>query len=118
MKFGPLAAAIALTLYAAGASAANWDDRVQVRGYGTVGVVRSDEDQADYVAIADVQPKGAGYSASWSMNVDSKQALQVDVKLTERLTATVQLLSEGVSNNSWDGDTNDNFVPSLEWANL
>ena len=118
MKVTPLAAAIALTLHAAGANAANWDDTVQVRGYGTVGVVHSDEDQADYVAIADVQPKGAGYSDSWSMNVDSKQALQVDVKFTERLAATVQLLSEGVSNNTWDGDTNDNFVPSLEWANL
>src|SRR5215212_5394486 len=52
------------------------------------------------------------------MNVDSKQALQLDVKFTQRLSATVQLLSEGVSNNSWDGETNSNFVPSLEWANL
>ena len=118
MKVSPLGAAIAMTLCAASASAANWDDRVQVRGYGTLGVVHSDEDQADYVAIADVQPKGAGYSSSWSMNVDSKQALQVDVKFSERLSATVQLLSEGVSNNSWDGDRNEDFVPSLEWANL
>jgi hypothetical protein len=44
--------------------------------------------------------------------------VQLDVKFTERWRATVQLLSEGVSNNSWDGDTNENFVPSLEWANI
>ncbi len=118
MKISPLAAAIALTLYAAGASAANWDDRINVRGYGTLGVVHSDEDQADFVTMPRAQPEGAGYTDAWSTDVDSRVGLQVDIQLTERLSGVAQLVSEAVSNNSWNGDPNESYVPSLEWANL
>jgi hypothetical protein len=30
----------------------------------------------------------------------------------------VQLVSEAASNNTWDGDPNKEYVPSLEWANI
>jgi hypothetical protein len=118
MKVSPLTAAIALMLGATAASAANWDDRVQVRGYGTLGVVHADEDQADFVSMPMLQTEGAGHTDSWSTKVDSRTGLQIDAKLTQRLSAVVQLVSEGASNNTWDGDPNEQFVPSLEWANL
>lgn len=118
MKVSPLTAAIALMLGATAANAANWDDRIQVRGYGTVGVVHSDEDQADFVSMPMLQTEGAGHTDSWSTNVDGRAGLQIDAKLTERLSAVVQLVSEAAGNNTCDGDPNEQFVPSLEWANL
>jgi hypothetical protein len=118
MKVSTTTAAIVLTLCAAGASAENWDDRVQIRGYGTLGVVHSDEDQADFVSMPLLQTDGAGHTDAWSTAVDSRVGLQIDVNLTERLSAVVQLVSEATSNNTWDGDPNPHFTPSLEWANL
>jgi hypothetical protein len=113
-----LAAAVALALCGTGAQARDFSDIFTLRGYGTLGVVHSDERHADFVSAIFVQPEGAGYSDEWSTAVDSKNALQIDMTFSDRLSGVVQLISEGVSNNSWDGDTNKRFFPSLEWANL
>ncbi len=113
-----LAAAVALALCGTGAQARDFSDVFTLRGYGTLGVVHSDEDQADFVSALFAQPEGAGYSDEWSTAVDSKNALQIDMTFSDRLSGVVQLISEGISNNSWDGDTNKRFFPSLEWANL
>ena len=118
LKPNAIAAALALTLCSATAGAANWDEMFQLRSYGTFGFVHSDEDQADFVNNALLQPEGAGYSDSWSAAVDSKLGLQIDAKFSERLSGVVQLVSESAHNNSWDGDANEEFTPSLEWANL
>jgi opacity protein-like surface antigen len=117
-KSTSLAAAVALTLCGAGAEARDLSDIFTLRGYGTAGLVYSDEDQADFVINNLIQPEGAGYSETVSAAVDSKNALQLDMTFTDRLSGVVQLISEGVSNNTWDGDRNKRFVPSLEWANL
>jgi hypothetical protein len=113
-----LATAVALALCSTGAQARDFSDMFTLRGYGTLGVVHSDEDQADFVSAILAQPEGAGHSDEWSTAVDSKNALQIDMTFTDRLYGVVQLISEGISNNSWDGDTNKRFYPSLEWANL
>jgi hypothetical protein len=113
-----LAAAVALALANSAAGAASFDDMFSIRGYGTLGVVHSDEAHADFVIDPNTQPKGAGHSDSWSSEVDSKTALQIDAQFTSRLSAVVQLVSESVRNNTWDGDPNETYVPSLEWANL
>lgn len=117
-KLTTIAAAVAMTLGGAAASAADLNDTFNIRSYGTLGVVHSDEDQADFVASGGTQPEGAGYTDEWSAAVDSKFALQVDAQFSERLSGVVQLVSEGAFNNSWDGDANKRFFPSLEWANL
>jgi len=39
-------------------------------GFGTVGVVHSSEDKADFTSSF-FRPNGAGYSRSWSADVDS-----------------------------------------------
>jgi hypothetical protein len=113
-----LAAAVALALCGAGVQARDFSDIFTLRGYGTLGVVHSDEHHADFVSAIFIQPEGAGYSDEWSTTVDSRNALQMDMTFSDRLSGVVQLISEGASNNSWDSDTNKRFFPSLEWANL
>jgi predicted porin len=116
-RLSPAALAVALVL---GASSAHADlaDIFSVRGYGTLGAVHSDEDRADFVNSPIVQDQGAGLTDDLSAAIDSKLGLQVDMKFSDRLSAVVQLVSEGASNNSWDDDANKRFVPSLEWANI
>lgn len=113
-----VATAIAVALAASSASAAGIDDMFNVRGYATLGVVHSDNDQADFVSGSLTQSEGAGYTDSWSANVDSRLGVQVDANFTDRLTGVVQVISEAVANNTFDGDLNENYHPSVEWANL
>lgn len=113
-----IATAVAMTLSAAAAQAANLDDIFSVRGYGTVGAAYSDEDQADFVSVALQQPDGAGYTHDVTYKLDTRAALQIDAKFSDRWSAVVQLVSENLDNNSWDGDINKPFVPSVEWANI
>jgi hypothetical protein len=116
-KFVTIAAAVASALGAASASA-DVGDMFSVRGYGTLGGVYSDLEGADYSSHPFMHPEGAGESDSFSAEVDSKTGLQIDMRFTERFTGVIQLVSEAAFNNTWDGDPNDNFKPSLEWANL
>lgn len=77
--------------------------------FGTLGVVHSDESQADFTRSS-LRPNGAGASSSWSPKVDSLLAGQVTVTPSSRLSAVVQV----VSLQRYD----DSFKPSVEWANL
>jgi hypothetical protein len=113
----PLAATVAMMLGNATASAGA-DDLFHLHGYGTLGIAHSDEDQADFVTSSLIQPEGAGHTHAWSTALDSKVGLQLDMTITDRLSGVVQLVSEAASNNTWDGDPNEEYVPSLEWANL
>lgn len=117
VKSTALAAAVALSV-SAGAQAREFTDIFTLRGYGTAGAAYSDEDRADFVSTMYVQPEGAGYSDTVSTAVDTKNALQLDMTFTERFSGVVQIISEGINNNTWDGDANKRFFPSLEWANL
>ncbi len=80
-----------------------------VNGFGTLGVVRSSEDQADftYGLLAD---EGAGYSDQVSAKVDSKVGIQVSSNFASKFKAVLQVISE----QGHDGS----FEPQIEWANL
>jgi hypothetical protein len=80
-----------------------------LRGFGTLGVVHSSDDQADYVANG-MQPKGAGFTDSWSATPDSKLGIQVSAQFTGRLSAVVQAVSQYQA----DGT----YRPDVEWANI
>ena len=108
-KLKMVSAAVALALGAAASNAADFDDMVSVRGFGTFGVMHSTEDQADVLGSV-FQPDGAGYTRDWDMRSDTKLAGQVDVRFTEKLSFTVQALSQ------YQHDST--FAPQIEWANL
>jgi len=78
-------------------------------GFGTVGVARSDERQADFVASV-LQGDGAGRTARWSRHVDSRLGGQLDFSFTPRWAAVVQVVTEQRADNS--------YQPRLEWANV
>ncbi|MDT8403012.1 hypothetical protein [Sulfuriflexus sp.] len=103
-----LAAAVLVHQMAAGAdeTAAS---RFTFDGFGTLGVVHSDEDQADF-ATSLFAPDGAGHTRAWSPEVDSRLGLQLTANLTPRLTGVLQLIAE----QRYD----DSYTPTVEWANL
>ncbi|HKO88386.1 MAG TPA: hypothetical protein VJU83_07710, partial [Burkholderiales bacterium] len=78
-------------------------------GFGTVGVVRSSEDEANFVAH-DLQGGGAGRDKEWSADVDSRLGLQVTAAFTPQLSAVLQVVTE----QDYDGS----FRPDVEWANI
>jgi len=100
------------------AAARDLGDLFLLSGFGTLGVVHSSEDRADFVTTGIFQPDGAGHTHAWSPHVDSRLGLQLRAALTDRLSGTVQLVAESAYNNSWEGRINRRYVPSLEWANL
>lgn len=82
---------------------------VSFNGFGTFGLVHSDEDQADYTGNA-FEPDGAGHTRDVSPEVDSRLGLQLSSDLTPRLSAVGQVIIE----QRYD----DTYRPTLEWANL
>lgn len=81
----------------------SWD------GFGTLGVVYSDEDRADFVADR-FAPEGAGHTDRWSVEVDSRLGLQLSAEITPRLSGVIQVVLE----QRYD----DTYKPSVEWANV
>src|ERR1700689_4424534 len=79
-----------------------------LNGFGTLGVVHSSDNQADFVSNP-AQPKGAGFTESWSATPDTKLGIQLNAALTDRLSAVVQVMSQY----QYDGT----FRPDLEWGN-
>ncbi|MFU8832122.1 MAG: porin [Wenzhouxiangella sp.] len=106
-------AAILVGLMPAGASAAHDSDsdtpRLSFDAYGTLGVVYSSEDRADFIGNL-FQREGAGHSRQLSHKVDSRLGLQATAELTPRLSSVVQVVIEQQS----DG----RFTPGVEWANV
>lgn len=80
-----------------------------VAGFGTLGVVHSSEDQADFVENY-LQPTGAGYTSNWSASVDSRVGVQFTGNFTPSLSGIVQIVSQQRYDDSWE--------PTVEWANL
>jgi hypothetical protein len=78
-------------------------------GFGTLGVVHSSDNQADFVSNA-FQSKGAGFTNSWSGTPDTKLGIQLNAALTDRLSAVVQVMSQYQYNGT--------FRPDLEWGNV
>jgi hypothetical protein len=78
-------------------------------GFGTIGVVHSSEDQADFTS-SNYKPNGAGYSHAWSADVDSRIGAQVTADFTPELSAVVQAIAEQGYDNT--------YKPVVEWANV
>ena len=78
-------------------------------GFGTLGVLHSSEDQADFTAGA-LKPKGAGFTRAWSAEVDSLIGAQLIFQPSPRFSAVVQVISEQ--------DAFGTYEPHLEWANV
>lgn len=77
--------------------------------FGTLGLVHSSQDKADFVATP-FEADGAGFSRNWSPNVDSLFGAQVRANLTPELTAILQIISQ----QNYDAS----YTPHVEWANL
>ncbi len=104
-----LIALAGLTAYTAGAQAFDLDPSIfSFNGFGTLGAVHSSEDNADY--STGFKPNGAGFSHSWSFDVDSLLAVQMTAKLTDKLTGVVQVVAAQQFDNR--------YTPIIEWANL
>jgi hypothetical protein len=108
--------AAALTLlmacHASGSIAASADPDPPMfvfNAFGTLGVVHSSDSQADFSGSTS-KPSGAGYSRSWSADVDSRFGAQLTANITSQLSAVLQLISEQNYANS--------FQPEVEWANI
>lgn len=101
---------IVMMLYAAGARAADADAPMfRFDGFGTLGIVHSSEDKADFVADI-FRPDGAGHSHNWSGDIDSRIGAQVTASLTPQLSAVLQV----VAKQRYD----DTYMPTVEWANF
>lgn len=112
LKMGKLiiatAAAMLVWVTAAGAQVAETPN-FSFNGFGTLGVVHSDEDQADFASSL-LAPDGAGYTRDWSPEVDSVLGLQLTANLTPRFTGILQVVSQ----QRYD----ETYTPEVEWANL
>ena len=78
-------------------------------GYGMVGLVHSSESNADFTRNIG-QAEGAGYSQSWSPDVDSRLGAQLNARFNPELSAVLQVTSE----QRHDGT----YRPQVEWANI
>ncbi len=101
---------LAATLYAAGASADAYKaPLLSFSGFGTFGLVHSSEDQADFTSSI-LKPNGAGYSHTWSADVDSLIGGQVTASFTPKFSSVLQVIAEQNFDNS--------YQPHVEWANI
>ena len=96
MKIKKLSVAVSAALVVAYLPAHGEDEglggapEVKLRGFGTIGVVRSTNSKTDVMDNLS-QPRGAGYSHKWDFGVDSKLALQADAKFNNRFSASWQM---------------------------
>lgn len=90
------------------ADAGNWfDDHLVIKGFGTLGLARSDSDTAEYVRDLS-QPRGL--TTNWSTKVDSILGLQANLKLGEQTEGVLQVISRY----RYDGS----YRPEVSWAFL
>lgn len=104
----PRSVVLALALVGSGALA---DDGPtwSLSGYGTLGLAHSDNRQADYTNTV-LKVNGAGYSRSWSKDVDSRLGAQLDLAINKQWSAVLQVVAEqGVDAT---------YRPHVEWFNL
>ncbi len=78
-------------------------------GFGSVGVVHSDNRQADYTSSV-LKNEGVGASGSTSATMDSRLGAQLGLKLDARWSGVVQVVVEQRYNGS--------YTPLIEWANV
>lgn len=94
---------IAPWLQAAESSSVSFD------GFGTLGVVHTDLDHADFPGDV-LDPDGAGHTREWSPEVDSRLGLQWTANPGGRISGVLQVIVEQ--------QHDDNYTPAIEWANV
>lgn len=99
----------ALLLTSAARAADNEGQGWTFGGYGTLGLVHANTRQADFTVSA-LKAHGAGYTDSWSPDVDSRLGAQLGYTLNKQWSAVLQLVSE----QRMDGS----YRPQVEWANV
>jgi hypothetical protein len=102
-------AVVALSLAVRAHAGQTLNEYLSFSEFGTLGLVHSDYDKADFTGNV-VQLNGAGYTGSWRVTPDSDLGIQANLTLTDRLTGVVQVISRD--------DSDGNYRPDLEWANL
>lgn len=101
-----LAACLALLPLAASAQFETADNRLRLSGFGTLGVATTDKSDVAYSQPGRLD----GVRDGLNLKLDTKLAVQARYKLTETVTATVQLLSKHRPQKD--------FNPEVEWAFL
>ncbi|MBE0621278.1 MAG: porin [Burkholderiales bacterium] len=88
------------------------ESRFKLSGFGTLGLVQTNTDQAQFVTSPSIQVDGArkGNGVLRNGSIDSKLGLQGTYQVTPQLTATLQFLSKQ--------GPDDDFSPRTEWAYL
>lgn len=115
MKIKKLSVAVSAALVVAYLPAHGEDEglggapEVKLRGFGTIGVVRSTNSKTDVMDNLS-QPRGAGYSHKWDFGVDSKLALQADAKFNNRFSASWQVMSQRRYDDSYRPHTEMGFA--------
>ena len=110
MPVKPNTLAVAIAIAASCATApGHASDIFSVSGYGTLGVVRSSEANADFVPTLGA-PTGAGRTDRTSASPDTRVGLQVDARFSDKFSGTAQFVSELDEHNSYE--------PELVAANL
>lgn len=101
---------LALTIFPVLSHAAESEDSILSFGaFGTLGVIHSDEDKADFSGTS-LYFDGVGYSKSLTADVDSLVGGQVTADFNDRLSAVIQLVSKRNPKGDYD--------PHVEWANI
>lgn len=98
-----------VALASCGQALAGDEPPVRFSGFGTLGVLRSNGHDADYVLNIE-QRYGSGLTNTLDSSLDTKFALQADATLASGLTATAQLMSRRHSDNTSRAE--------FEWLNL
>lgn len=89
------------------AGAVEHDSPLTLRGFGTLGVARSDQERAEYVRDLS-QP--SGLTRRWTAKVDSVLGIQANLRFSPEREGVVQLISRS----RYDGS----FRPEVSWAFL
>lgn len=93
MKLLPIVLTALLLTCSAGVQAQTHlvDDRVTLSGFGTLGLIHNDQEEADFVRDVG-QPKGA--EQGWSARTDTRLGLQANLRLTDELDGVLQGMSQ------------------------
>jgi hypothetical protein len=84
-------------------------DMFSFDAFGTLGVVHSSEDEADYTSTA-FKPNGAGHTHVWSADVDSDVGAQLTATFSPQWSAVAQVVSQQSYDNS--------YRPDIAWADV
>lgn len=100
----PLAAAALVTCMGAQAGYTSPDGNFSLSGFGTLGLVRTNTDDAGF----NYPGQGGGVNKHFDMNPDSKLALQGTYKFNPSFSLTSQLMTKF--------NAEGQYAPSLEWV--